>query len=90
MAIEQYTEDLTLREMKCKLGDNGWGHVFPQGDISAVEKIEQLLHKAGGKPKKCSLNDFSCGGAGKAKPEYIITIYSKKLLDLSCQDRSRV
>jgi len=74
MAIEQYTESLTLREMKCVLGDNGWGFVFPQGDVSAVDKIERLLKKAGGKPVHCALDDFTQGGNGKAKPEYIITM----------------
>lgn len=73
MAIEQYTESLTLKEMKCELGDNGWGYVFPQGDISDIDKIENLLKKAGGKPVQCSLEDYSQGGNGKAKPEYIIT-----------------
>ena len=42
MAIEKYTESLTLREMRCILGDNKWGYVFPQGDVSDVEKIELL------------------------------------------------
>lgn len=28
---------------------------------------------AGGKPRECEPNDFSQGGKGKAKPEYIIT-----------------
>ena len=74
MPIEQYTESLTLREMKCVLGDNGWGYVFPQGDVYSVDKIERLLKKAGGKPVHCSLDDFSQGGNGKAKPEYIITM----------------
>jgi len=74
MAIEKYTESLTLREMKCTLGDNGWGHVFPQGDVSALEKIERLLRKAGGKPAHCAIDDFSQGGNGKAKPEYIVTM----------------
>ena len=74
MAIEQYTENLTLREMKCVLGDNGWGYVFPQGDVSAIDKIEKLLKKAGGKPTHCTLDDFTQGGSGKAKPEYIITM----------------
>jgi len=73
MAIEQYTESLTLQEMKCAIGDNGWGYVYPQGDVSSIRKIEDLLKKAGGKPKHCPLDDFSQGGAGKAKPEYIIT-----------------
>lgn len=73
MAIEQYTESLTLKEMKCQLGDNDWGYVFPQGDVSSVDKIEKMLKKAGGKPVRCSLDDYSQGGNGKAKPEYIIT-----------------
>lgn len=73
MAIEQYTESLTLKEMKSVLGDNGWGYVFPQGDVAAVDKLNALLKKAGGKPKNCPLEDISKGGKGKAKPEYIIT-----------------
>lgn len=73
MAIEQYTEKLTLREMKCSIGQNKFGYVFPQGDVSAVDKIERLLKLAGGKPKECQLSDFSQGGKGKAKPEYVIT-----------------
>ena len=74
MAIEQYTESLTLREMKCVLGDNEWGYVFPQGDVSSVDKIERLLKKAGGKPIHCALDDFTQGGNGKSKPEYIIAM----------------
>jgi len=73
MAIEQYTESLTLKEMKISLGDNGWGYVFPQGDVAAVDKLNNLLKKAGGKPKNCHLEDLLQGGNGKAKPEYIIT-----------------
>ena len=74
MPVEQYTESLALREMKCVLGDNGWGYVFPHGDVSSVDKIESLLKKAGGKPARCALDDFSQGGNGKARPEYIITM----------------
>ena len=73
MAIEQYTEDLTMREMKCHIGENDFGFVFPQGDVSNVDKIEKLLKKAGGKPSECSIDDYSKGGKGKAKPEYVIT-----------------
>ena len=73
MAIEQYTENLTLREMKCTLGDNGWGFVFPQGDVADADKISDLLKKAGGKPVQCALEDFKAGGNGKGKPEFIIT-----------------
>ena len=74
MAIEQYTESLTLSEMKCTIGENPFGFVFPQGDVEGVDKIENLLKKAGGKPKECMLSDFTLGGNGKAKPEYIITL----------------
>ena len=73
MAIEQYTESLTLKEMKCVIGKNSFGYVLPQGDVSGVDKIERLLKQAGGKPKECKLEDYSQGGKGKAKPEYIIT-----------------
>ncbi len=73
MPIEQYTESITLQKMKCILGENDFGYVYPQGDVSDIEKIELLLKKAGGKPTFCNLDDFSQGGSGKAKPEYIIT-----------------
>lgn len=73
MAIEQYTESLTLKEMKCTIGENQFGYVFPQGDVSSVDKIEELLKNAGGKPKECELGDYTQGGDGKAKPEYVIT-----------------
>ncbi len=73
MAVERYTESFTLREMKCVIGENSFGCVFPQGDVSGVDKIDKLLKMAGGKPKECEPEDYSKGGNGKAKPEYIIT-----------------
>ncbi len=73
MAIEQYTESLTLSEMKCHIGKNEFGYVFPQGDVSSIDKIEKILKKAGGKPKICAMEDYTQGGTGKAKPEYVIT-----------------
>lgn len=73
MPTEQYTERLTLKEMKCTIGKNPFGYVFPQGDVSNVDKIEKLLKQAGGKPKECRLEDYSQGGKGKARPEYVIT-----------------
>ncbi len=75
MAIEQYTESLTLREMKCMIGKNSFGYVLPQGDVSGIDKIERILKRAGGKPKECEPEDYSQGGKGKAKPEYIITFH---------------
>lgn len=73
MAVEQYTENLTMKEMNCSIGKNNFGYVFPQGDVSKVDKIEKLLKQAGGKPKECDLDDYSKGGNGKAKPEFVIT-----------------
>ncbi len=52
MAIEQYTESLTLKEMKCTIGENQFGYVFPQGDVSSVDKIERLLKKGGRKAQR--------------------------------------
>jgi len=73
MAIEQYTESLTLSEMKCKIGKNDFGYVYPQGDIADVDKINNLLKLAGGKPKDCPIDLYNSESAGKAKPEFIIT-----------------
>ena len=67
MPTEQYTEKLTLKEMKCTIGKNPFGYVFPQGDVSNVDKIEKLLKQAGGKPKECRLqrgSQYLCAGAG--------------------------
>ena len=76
MSIEQYTESLVLSEMGCTIGKQSFGYVFPQGDVSSVDKIDILLKEAGGKPTTCELDDFTCGGKGKSKPEFIITFDS--------------
>jgi 16S rRNA G966 N2-methylase RsmD len=73
MPIEQYTESIVLQEMKCALGENGFGFCFPQGDVEQVDNLEKALKRAGGKPDVCALDDYSLGGNGKAKPEYTIT-----------------
>lgn len=73
MLNEKYTESLTLQEMKSNLGENSFGYIFPQGDVNKVKKIDNLLKEAGGKPKECKIDDYSKGGKGKAKPEFIIT-----------------
>lgn len=78
MSIEQYTEKLTLDEMKINIGKNDFGYVFPQGDCKDIEKVDEILKKTGGKPKICELEDFSLVSSGKAKPEYIITFNSDK------------
>lgn len=76
--IEKYTENLVLNQLGCQIGENDYGFVFPQGDVPKIEKIVTLLKKAGGKPKECSLRDFSKGGNGKAQPEFILT-FNKNL-----------
>ena len=79
MAIEQFTESLTLNEMKCHIGKNDFGYVYPQGDVADIDKIEKLLKTAGGKPKLSTPYEFdNDNGRGKAKPEYIIT-FDKEL-----------
>ena len=91
MAIEQYTESLTLKEMKCMIGKNSFGYVLPQGDVSGIDKIERILKRAGGKPKECELEDYSLGGKGKAKPEYIITFHDDihTLIVVECKNSSK-
>lgn len=73
MANEKYSEDFVLREMRCNLGENEFGKVYPQGDVPEISAIEKLLEKAGGKPKECDIADYTLGGKGKGKPEFIIT-----------------
>ena len=75
--IEQHTEKLTKKEMKMDIGENAFGYVYPQGNIEEIQAIEELLKKAGGKPQNCEINDYSQGGGGKAKPEFIITFNKK-------------
>ncbi len=91
MAIERYTENLTLKEMKCAIGKNPFGYVFPQGDVSDIDKIENILKRAGGKPKECELDDYSKGGKGKAKPEYIVTFNDdiRTLIVIECKNSSK-
>lgn len=87
MAIEQFTESLTLKEMHCNIGENNFGYVIPQGDAADFEKIHVVLHKAGGKPKKCNINDYITRGNGKAKPEFIITFNEdlKTIIVVECK-----
>ena len=91
MANEQYSEQLVEIEMDIRKGENPFGFVFPQGDIQKIEKIENLLKKAGGKPDLCDLSDFSKGGNGKAKPEYIITFNndSNTILVVECKKNTK-
>lgn len=91
MAVEKYTESLTLKEMNCVIGENRFGYVFPQGDVSGIDKIEKLLKQAGGKPKECDLEDYLQGGKGKARPEYIITFHddTQTIIVVECKNSVR-
>ena len=95
MAIEQYTEHLVLKEMKCEIGINNFGYVFPQGDISEIDKIENILKDMGGKPKECELNDYetrvikkTTTNNSKAKPEFIITFNDERntIIVIECKN----
>ena len=70
---ERLTEELFLKESKAQIGENPFGFVYEQGDVPNIASIKSCLQRAGGKPKDCAIDDFSCGGIGKAKPEFIIT-----------------
>jgi hypothetical protein len=91
MASEQFTESIVLQEMRCTLGENAFGQVFPQGDAAQIVDLEKLLKKAGGKPALCPLEDYSKGGGGKAKPEFIITFndYANTILVVECKKSNK-
>lgn len=88
--IEQYTEELTKALMGFNLGENDFGHVYPQGSVTGISKIETALKKAGGKPVNCELNDYSLGGNGNAKPEFIITFKEdiNTILIIECKNKT--
>lgn len=88
--IEQYTEELTKALMGFNLGENDFGHVYPQGSVTGISKIETALKKAGGKPVSCELNDYSLGGNGNAKPEFIITFKEdiNIILIIECKNKT--
>jgi hypothetical protein len=87
MPIEQYTESIVLQEMQCAPGENSFGFCFPQGDVGQAGKLEEALKKAGGKPAVRAPDDYSQGGDGKAKPEYVITFNKqpKTIIVVECK-----
>lgn len=91
MKIESYTEQLTMTEMCFTLGANSFGYVYPQGSVPNVEKIRESLSKAGGKPVECALNNYSLGGKGNSKPEFIITFENdpSTILVIECKSQTR-
>lgn len=73
MKIEQFTEKLVLDAMNVTIGENDFGYVYPQGNMEKATKLEELLKKAGGKPKECEVYEYPDISKGKAKPEFIMT-----------------
>lgn len=88
---ERITEELFLRESNAQIGENSFGFVYEQGDVPNIASIKSCLQRAGGKPKDCALDDFSCGGTGKAKPEFIITFNEvhNLLIVVECKKNSK-
>lgn len=88
---ERITEELFLKEAKCNIGINSFGCVYEQGDISNIAQLTSCLQKAGGKPKECNLDDYSCGGRGKAKPEFIISFNENQnlIIVVECKSTSK-
>lgn len=76
---ERYAEELVRKEMKIELGKNDFGYVYVQGEKCAVSAINNALKNAGGKPKVCSLSDYTTKGLSKksAMPEFVITFNSE-------------
>ncbi len=87
---ERLTEELFLRESKIHIGENQFGFVYEQGDVPNIASIKSCIQKAGGKPKYCALDDYSCGGMGKAKPEFIITFNDEHNLIIVVECKSSI
>lgn len=87
MATERVSEELTKELMNFKIGENGFGHVYAQGDNTSITTIDDALRLCGGKPKNCSLTDFETRGKGKGKPEFIITFknYPDTIIVIECK-----
>lgn len=72
---ERHTEDIVKKEMRIlKYGENAFGYVYVQGEQTPVSDINSALKEAGGKPDVCPLDDYSKGGHGTSKPEFVITL----------------
>lgn len=87
---ERLTEELFLKESRIQIGENPFGFVYEQGDVTNIASIKSCLQKAGGKPKDCELDDYNHGGIGKAKPEFIITFYEDLNLIIVVECKSSV
>lgn len=73
MSNEQNTESLTRQLMNFEVGKNTGFMVYAQTIDKNLSIIKNCLDKAGGKPKKCKLNEYNSISSGTAKPEYVIT-----------------
>lgn len=90
--IEKYTEKLTEQEMRIlQYGENPFGYVYVQGELTPNSDINPALKTAGGKPKECNLFDYTRRGSGRAKPEYVITLKHdlQTIIVVECKNSSR-
>lgn len=77
MSTERKSEDLVKELMNFRIGLNGFGVVYAQGEATPISSIEESLKLCGGKPKHCNLDDYTTVGKGKGKPEFIITFKNR-------------
>ena len=91
MAIEQYTESLTLKEMKCVIGKNSFGYVLPQGDVSAIDKNRQDIKTGRRKAERMWTGRLLSGRKRQGKPEYIVTFHDDihTLIVVECKNSAK-
>lgn len=92
---ERYTEGIFLVESGCSIGENDFGTVFPQGDVTGYDTIDRRLKQMGGKPDVCDIDNYDSGGGGKrlgkAQPEFIVTFNEDKntILLVECKKSTK-
>ena len=69
MKSERDAEDIVWEGIKPR----GAYTVHEQGYKGRNTQLCRALNEAGGKPAMCTLGDFSQGGNGNGKPEFIVT-----------------
>lgn len=91
MANERASEELVRELMNFNIGENGFGYVFVQGEVTNISTIDETLKTCGGKPKICELSDYSIKGKGKGKPEFIITFKNQQdtIIVIECKSSIR-
>ena len=87
---ERNTENLVLKLFGAELGENEGFKLFAQSIDDNFTQINLCLKEAGGKPQNCSIDDFSKGGSGIAKPEFIAIFDNDKDTIFVCECKSSV